>query len=57
VTYAGGLFEAVVYAQNKPTTDWEAVCKAAKVKERIIQKYTTSNKVLACRVQARKMPT
>lgn len=57
VSYEGELFEAVVYAQAKSTTDWEAVCRAAKVPARIIKKFTTLGEpTLACRVQARKMP-
>lgn len=57
VTFAGELFEAVLYGQMKVSTDWAALCEEAKISPLLIKKYTTSTPSLGCRVQARKLPS
>jgi hypothetical protein len=56
VPYIGDLFEALIYAQEKTSTDWAKVCEKAKVPTRIVKRYTTKTPTLCCRVAARKMP-
>ncbi len=52
--YHGQLFDAVVFEQNRSTTDWDALLTRYKIPPKVVARYTTVKPSLTCKVTARK---
>lgn len=52
-SYEGKHYEACIFTQKRPKTDWGAIVKRCKIKSSIVTRYTEDVPVVNCKLTRR----